>query len=296
MWKAVHWISWVKEVGSQALQAAATETLIDAKDIGYQAGDRWLVRHVDLSLKRGEIVTMIGPNGSGKSTTAKMLSGALKPTTGSLQRLPGLRIGYVPQKVSIDQTLPMTLRRLMSLTARPSDAEINQALKAVGIDHLEGRSVQTLSGGEFQRALLARALLREPDLLILDEPVQGVDINAEISVYKIIRDIRDRLNCGILMISHDLHVVMAETDSVLCLNGHVCCRGTPKSVVSNPEYLKIFGPRAAEALAVYQHRHDHTHLGDGRIRLLDGSVTSEDNHDCDHDHDDNAGGHGHHAG
>lgn len=252
--------------------AAASKTLVEAHGIGLRRAGRWLVSGVDLAVRAGEIVTLIGPNGSGKSTTAKIAIGILKADSGSVTRATGLRIGYVPQKLTIDWTLPLTVTRLLTLTGRYRSAEVTQALEEVGIAHLAQAEVQHLSGGEFQRALLARAMIGKPDLLVLDEPVQGVDFTGEVALYNLIREIRDRTGCGILLISHDLHVVMAETDTVVCLNGHVCCRGTPESVAASPEYLKLFGSRAAETLAVYRHQHDHTHLPDGRVQRADGVI------------------------
>ncbi|MCR6633875.1 ATP-binding cassette domain-containing protein [Devosia sp.] len=239
------------------------ETLITLTNAGVRSGGRVLVEGVDLSIARGEIVTLIGPNGSGKSTTAKMATGVLKPSTGTVSRKPGLKIGYVPQKLSIDWTLPLTVERLMNLTGRFSRPEIEAALAAVGAGRLLHAAVQELSGGEFQRVLFARAMIRKPDLLVLDEPVQGVDFSGEVALYELVRSIRDTTQAGILMISHDLHVVMAETDTVICLNGHVCCRGTPAAVKRSPEYLALFGARAADTLAIYEHHHDHEHHDDG---------------------------------
>lgn len=241
------------------------ETLISLSNAGVRRGGRVLVEGVDLDIARGEIVTLIGPNGSGKSTTAKMVTGVLKPTMGQVTRKAGLTIGYVPQKLSIDWTLPLTVERLMTLTGRFSAGEVDAALGAVGAAHLKRAAVQELSGGEFQRVLFARAMIRRPDLLVLDEPVQGVDFSGEVALYELIRDIRDTTRAGILMISHDLHVVMAETDTVLCLNGHVCCRGTPAAVKTSPEYMRLFGPRAAATLAIYEHHHDHEHHADGCV-------------------------------
>lgn len=241
------------------------DTLITLTQAGVRRGGRVLVEGVDLDIARGEIVTLIGPNGSGKSTTAKMVTGVLKPTMGQVTRRAGLTIGYVPQKLSIDWTLPLTVERLMTLTGRFSAAEVDAALGAVGAAHLKRAAVQELSGGEFQRVLFARAMIRRPDLLVLDEPVQGVDFSGEVALYELIRDIRDTTRAGILMISHDLHVVMAETDTVLCLNGHVCCRGTPAAVKTSPEYMRLFGPRAAATLAIYEHHHDHEHHADGCV-------------------------------
>lgn len=265
------------------MQAAESksEILVELLNAGIQRGGRWLVRGVDLTVRRGEIVTLIGPNGSGKSTTIKMALGVWKPDEGSVKTNPSLRVGYVPQKVAVDWTLPLSVERLMTLTGPLPEARIQDAMRAAGIEHRAHAEVQTLSGGEFQRALLARALAREPDLLVLDEPVQGVDFTGEIAIYQLIREIRDRTGCGILLISHDLHVVMAETDTVICLNGHVCCRGAPAQVLESPEYMRLFGARAADTLAIYRHHHDHTHLSDGSVRLADGTIA-----DCC--------GHGHH--
>lgn len=245
------------------------ETLITLANAGVSRGGRALVSGVDLTIGRGEIVTLIGPNGSGKSTTAKMATGVLKPTSGTVTRKPGLKIGYVPQKLTIDWTLPLTVDRLMTLTGRYSRMEVEAALAAVGAERLLHAAVQELSGGEFQRVLFARAMIRTPDLLVLDEPVQGVDFSGEVALYELIREIRDTTQSGILMISHDLHVVMAETDTVICLNGHVCCRGTPAAVKRSPQYLALFGERAARTLAIYEHHHDHEHGEDGRVHVHD---------------------------
>jgi len=241
------------------------ERLIEARGAGLRQNGRWLIEGLDLTIDRGEIVTLVGPNGSGKSTAARLITGVLKPSTGTITRRPGLKISYMPQKLTIDTTLPMTAERLMTLTGQQSSEDIDAALAATGVGHLRGVQVHHLSGGEFQRLLLARAIVRKPDLLVLDEPLQGVDFSGEVALYELISDIRTRTGCGILLISHDLHVVMAQTDSVICLNGHVCCRGTPESVMANPQYLKLFGHGAADTLAIYRHHHDHTHLPDGRI-------------------------------
>lgn len=271
------------------IAAQPGDTLVDVKGAGVQREGRWLVRNVDFRIARGEIVTLIGPNGSGKSTTARVAIGVVRPDEGTVERKPKLRVGYVPQKLAIDWTLPLTVQRMMTLTGRHDDSAIKASLDAVGIPHLAQSQVQTLSGGEFQRALLARAILRKPDLLVLDEPVQGVDFSGEVALYELIARIRDETGCGILLISHDLHVVMAATDTVICLNGHVCCRGTPQSVVASAEYRQLFGSRAAQTLAVYRHDHDHTHLADGRVVHADGSVTGhchpEDGHHHAHDHE-----------
>lgn len=264
---------------------SAQQALVQLNGVGVRGSDRWLVENIEFSVQRGEIVTMIGPNGSGKSTTAKVVTGVLKPSKGTVKRRDGLRIGYVPQKLNIDWTLPLTVKRLMGLTGHYPPSAIAETLEAVGAAHLQSASVQSLSGGEFQRVLLARAIIGSPDLLVLDEPVQGVDFAGEVALYDLIGKIRDRINCGILLISHDLHVVMAATDTVICLNGHVCCRGTPERVLASDEYRQLFGPRAAETLAVYSHHHDHSHLPDGSV--------SGHSHGHDHGHDHAHEGHDH---
>ncbi len=250
----------------------ASAPLIAIHQAAVQRGGRWLIQGLDLTIQPGEIVTLIGPNGSGKSTTAKLATGVLRPTQGRIWRKPNLKIGYVPQKLAIDWTMPLSVERLMTLTGAHGKAEIDRALAEVDMAAHARAEVQHLSGGEFQRVLMARAMVRRPDLLVLDEPVQGVDFSGEVALYDLIKQVRNRTGCGILLISHDLHVVMAETDTVVCLNGHVCCRGTPRSVAASPEYLRLFGQRAAETLAIYHHHHDHTHLPDGRIQRADGSL------------------------
>jgi zinc transport system ATP-binding protein len=287
---------------SNRARAPKTESqLVSLANAGIRRDGRWLVRGVDFSIRRGEVVTLIGPNGAGKSTTAKLAIGVLRADEGSVARLSGLRVGYVPQKLAIDWTMPLSVRRLMRLTGPLADTDLLAALASTGISHLIDAEVQHLSGGEFQRALLARAIARKPDLMVLDEPVQGVDFAGESALYDLIRSIRTTTGCGILMISHDLHMVMAGTDTVICLNGHVCCRGTPEVVSQSADYLKLFGD--SRSLAVYSHHHDHTHLPDGRVMHGDGSVTDhchpddghhhQDEHDHAHDHDHS---HHHHHG
>ncbi|GAB4513562.1 MAG: metal ABC transporter ATP-binding protein [Roseibium sp.] len=274
------------------------EGLVRLDRAGKRIGDTWLVRGVDLTVSSGEIVTLIGPNGSGKSTTAKMALGILKPSEGTADRRPGLKVGYVPQKLAIDWTLPLTVARFLRLTNPLSEADCRAALVRTGAERLLRSEMRALSGGELQRVMLARAIARNPDLLVLDEPVQGVDYSGEIAIYDLICEIRDTLGCGILMISHDLHVVMAAADQVICLNGHVCCRGTPSDVSQNDSYHALFGARGSPALAVYEHHHDHVHLPDGNVRHADGSLCSS----CSGEHhsQDHASGHDHvhehHAG
>ena len=239
--------------------------LLKVEDVGLIKNDKWLVKGVSLEIKQGEIVTLIGPNGSGKSTTAKIALGIYKDVEGKVKRFTN-NIGYVPQKISIDWTLPIRVIDFMSLTAEPTNDQVNIALNLTGVEHLRNKSLGNLSGGEFQRVLIARAIAKQPDLLVLDEPVQGVDFKGEIALYELIKKISEELNCGILLISHDLHVVMSATDFVVCLNGHVCCSGTPQVVAKNNEYQELFGDRASSVLSLYEHKHDHTHSQDGTIK------------------------------
>ena len=240
--------------------------LVSLENAGIFRSGRWLVRGVSMSVAAGEIVTLIGPNGSGKSTTAKMALGVLNADEGKTHRTANLRASYVPQKLSINWTLPLAVKRFLKLTNRASESEMRDALSATEILHLTDAQMSNLSGGEFQRVLLARAIVRSPNFLVLDEPVQGVDFNGEIALYGLIENIRNRLNCGVLLISHDLHMVMSSTDKVICLNGHVCCSGTPSNVASSDEFRLLFGDRAASALAFYEHNHNHEHLLDGRVK------------------------------
>ena len=241
------------------------KTLLKLDNVGFSKNNKWMVKGVSLEVRHGEIVTLIGPNGSGKSTTAKIALGIYKKIEGKVTKFTN-KIGYVPQKISIDWTLPIRVIDFMSLTEEPTDEQINIALNLSGVEHLKNNSLSDLSGGEFQRVLIARAIAKQPDLLVLDEPVQGVDFKGEIALYELIKKISEELNCGILLISHDLHVVMSATDFVVCLNGHVCCSGTPQVVAKNNEYQELFGDRASSILSLYEHKHDHTHSQDGTIK------------------------------
>ena len=241
------------------------KTLLKLESVGFSKNNKWLVKGVSLEVKQGEIVTLIGPNGSGKSTTAKIALGIYKEIEGKVNKFTN-KIGYVPQKISIDWTLPIRVIDFMSLTKEPTDEQINIALNLTGVGHLRNKSLGNLSGGEFQRVLIARAIAKQPEVLVLDEPVQGVDFKGEIALYELIKKISEELNCGILLISHDLHVVMSATDFVVCLNGHVCCSGTPQAVAKNNEYKELFGDRASTVLSIYEHKHDHTHSPDGTIK------------------------------
>ena len=239
--------------------------LVKLNNAGYQHNDKWLVKGVSLSVEKGKIVTLIGPNGSGKSTTAKIALGIYKKIDGQVEKYTN-KIGYVPQKISIDWTLPLRVHDFMLLTEDLDDESINEALSLTGVVHLKDKNLANLSGGEFQRVLLARAISKKPEFLVLDEPVQGVDFTGEIALYELIKKISDELNCGILLISHDLHTVMTATDHVVCLNGHVCCSGTPIDVAKNNEYKALFGEQASQILTRYEHKHDHVHNNDGEIK------------------------------
>jgi len=232
--------------------------LIRATGLCVAAGGREILSAVDLAIEPGEILTFVGPNGSGKTTLMRALIGAIAPSAGQVIRAPGLRIGYVPQRLAIDETMPMSVDRFLALGGgdRASRAE---ALERTGIPGLGQRQMTQLSGGELQRALLARAVLRRPGLLALDEPTAGLDQPGTARFYRLIHDIRAELGCAVALVSHDLHVVMSATDRVICLNGHICCQGTPTVVRDRPEYRALFGHGTEGALALYRHEHDHQH-------------------------------------
>ena len=251
--------------GISAAPSGPAEALAELSGIAVSFGRRTVLDDVSLAVAPGEMVTVIGPNGAGKSTLLRILLGLLPPTRGTVRRRPGLTIGYVPQRLAIDDTLPLTVRRFLALARRRgrSGRDPGAALEEVGAVRLLDAAVQGLSGGELQRVLIARALLRAPDLLVLDEPAQGLDVIGQAELFGLIRRIRDRHGCGILMVSHDLHLVMAATDRVICLNGHICCSGRPEAVTRDPAYRALFGP-AADTLALYAHHHDHRHDPTGR--------------------------------
>ena len=242
------------------------QPLIEATDVSFHAGGRQILEHISLSIYTGETVTIIGPNGAGKTTLLRVLLGLVPISSGYITKKPNLRIGYLPQKTHIDPVLPLSVSRLMTLTGSYPRSQVRASLKETGVDHLNGESVFNLSGGEFQRVMLARALLRNPELLVLDEPVQGVDYLGEADLYRLIANIREHYHCSVLMISHDLHVVMSSTDRVICIDQHVCCQGKPHDVSHHPEYQRLFGMEASESLAVYDHHHDHIHDISGKIQ------------------------------
>jgi len=239
--------------------------LIKAEDINIQFGDRQVLQNVSLTIKQGQVLTLIGPNGAGKTTLVRIVLGLLKPQSGRIQKPKNLRIGYMPQKLHIEPTMPITVRRFLELARHKASAPINEILDEVQITHLMNHQLRSISGGEMQRVLLARALSQNPQLLVLDEPAQGVDVSGQAELYQLINDIRARHNCGVLMISHDLHLVMAKTDEVVCLNHHICCHGRPEQVSVDPSYLALFGKKEAQNLAVYTHNHNHHHDLTGEV-------------------------------
>lgn len=241
--------------------------VITAQDLSVRIEGREILHKVSMAVQPAEIVTIVGPNGSGKSTFLRALIGAVPLASGRVDRAPGLRIGYVPQKLALDSALPITVRRFLSLPRRISDGLVIDAMSRAGVPGLESRQMTDLSGGQFQRVLLARAILERPQLLLLDEATQGLDQPGAAAFYQRIEEVRRDLGCAVVMVSHDLHVVMAASDRVLCLNGHICCEGAPEVVADAPEYRALFGTGTKGTLALYRHQHSHRHDAD-----------------CEHDH------------
>ncbi len=245
--------------------SAAAAPVVEARAVTLRLGGWLVLDDVDLTVRASEIVTVVGPNGAGKTTLIRVLLGLVAPDSGAVRRRGDVRIGYVPQHLSVDETLPLTAKRFLQLGVPGGGGQdagaALAALEEVGASHMLEKPVQALSGGEMKRMLLARALLRDPDLLVLDEPTAGVDVAGQADLYALVRAIRDRRGCAILLVSHNLHLVMAATDHVVCLNRHICCQGRPEVVSRDPEYLALFGAAAAAAaeIAVYTHRHDHRH-------------------------------------
>ena len=273
-----------------ASRSAGGTTLVACDGITVRLGDRPVLENVSIAVEPGEIVTLIGPNGSGKTTLVRTILGLQRPYDGEVRQRDGLRIGYVPQRLSIDPILPLTVRRFLRLGGKRDEIVLQRAADEVGGSDLLPRQIEELSGGELQRMALARALLREPELLVLDEPLQGVDFTGQLALFNLIDRVRRERGCGVLMVSHDLHLVMKGTDRVFCLNRHICCSGQPETVSQHPEYLALFGPRAEESLAVYSHSHDHDHALSGEVMTLPGSERGADNPDEDRRHSGGAEG------
>jgi zinc transport system ATP-binding protein len=251
------------------------DVLLSAENIGFSVSGKTILADVDLQLHSKEIITLIGPNGAGKTSLIRILLGLSKATSGTVKRRNNLRIGYVPQRISVPEVMPLRVYDFLNVTGRYQMEQCLQILTEVNCDYLLYSPMQNISGGETQRVLLARALLKEPQLLVLDEPASGMDIIGQQALYETIRHVRDKHGCGVLMVSHDLHLVMASTDKVICLNSHICCTGHPDDVSEHPEYLKLFGD-AIDGLALYSHHHDHEHDLQGNI------VVSEHCHTCEH--------------
>ena len=233
--------------------------LISARGLRLVRSGRTILSDIDLDIRPGEILTLIGPNGAGKTTLVRTLLGLERADRGTVVRRPSLKVGYVPQRFDIDRTLPMTVTRFLTLGDASRGKRVPDVLAEVGAQRVAGQQLSELSGGELQRVVLARALLNDPELLVLDEPVRGVDYVGEAELYGLIGRLRDTRGLGVILISHDLHVVMAQSDRVVCLNRHVCCSGVPETVAQHPEYMRLFGPEEARSFAVYQHHHDHRH-------------------------------------
>ncbi len=242
-----------------------SDPLLSATNVGINLDGRQVLDGVNMMVRGGEITTLIGPNGAGKTTLVRIILGLLKPDTGRVDKRPGLRIGYMPQKLSLSENLPLTVSHFLRLSQGTSKDDVQLIGIRLNITHLLKAPMQKLSGGEHQRVLLARALLLKPDLLVLDEPVQGVDVTGQTELYRLIGEIRDEFGCGVLMVSHDLHLVMAATDHVMCINRHVCCSGHPDAVSQHPAYLEMFGMPANSNLAIYTHHHNHSHDIHGNV-------------------------------
>jgi zinc transport system ATP-binding protein len=232
--------------------------LIDVQSISVNLGGRPVLQGVSLQLREREIISLIGPTGAGKTTLVKAVLGLLQPEHGRIVRRARLRAAYLPQRLKIDPALPMTVERFLRLGNEDAAATVQDVLRETGVSQLRRTPLQAVSGGEFQRVMLARCLLRRPELLVLDEPGQGMDVTGQEELYGLVKSIRDRHGCGILLVSHDLHFVMAATDHVVCLHHHVCCTGHPEAIAGHPEFLRLFG-RPAKHLALYTHEHDHAH-------------------------------------
>jgi len=237
-----------------AITPDARPVIVAGDDLTVRYGRRAVLQNVSVRLRKGEALTVIGPNGAGKTTLIRCLLGLIPPSSGQVSRAPGLRVGMVPQRLTIDSVMPLPVRRLMTLTGRVPRSRVLQALQRTGAAHLANSLVTDLSGGEFQRVLLARALLNDPDLLVLDEPVQGVDFAGQMALYQLIAELHHELGCAVLMVSHDLHMVMSATERVVCLNGHICCAGSPETVSVHPEFTRLFGP-SASLISPYRHHH-----------------------------------------
>ncbi len=261
------------------IMETSSTILATLKHVSLSLGSREILRDISLELYTGKILTIIGPNGAGKSTLLRVLLGLQVIDSGEVNRPTSLRIGYVPQKITINPLMPLKVRCFIALAGNKG---IDRVLADVGISHLANQAVQSISGGEFQRVLLARALMRQPQLLVLDEPAQGVDMMGQGVLYEKIAQLKNEYGFGVLMVSHDLHIVMRQTDQVLCLNQHVCCSGRPEDVSQHPAYQSLFGDLPTSGLAVYTHHHDHQHNLHGDVVTIDSSQACNNKDKCTH--------------
>jgi len=230
--------------------------LCSLENVSLEINKTKIIRDISISIKKGEITTLIGPNGGGKTSIARILLGILKPTSGKIVKDENLRIGYMPQKISFDKTIPLTAQDFVKLSDK--NIKIDEDLvEKLNVTNILNSQIQDLSGGQLQKILLIKALSNNPNLLVLDEPTQYLDINAIEDFYQIIDNIKKAKNCSILLISHDLITIMKKTDAVYCVNNHICCSGTPEKVNNHPEYLSLFGGKSN--VGIYQHHHDHKH-------------------------------------
>ncbi|MDM5148196.1 ATP-binding cassette domain-containing protein [Candidatus Persebacteraceae bacterium Df01] len=235
------------------------DTLICADNISFSRGGVNILNHVSVTVNRHDFITIIGPNGAGKSTLLKCLAGLTNPNSGTVNRIKPLKIGYVPQRLMVDRAMPITTRHFITLHKRATADDIERTTMETGIQHILNQPLQSLSSGELQRALMTRALLNTPDLLILDEPAQNLDVAGQLAFYKLLEKIYHDWHIAILMVSHDLHLVMSCTRRVLCLYHHVCCSGEPQTITQDPEFVSLFGADMAHMMAVYHHTHNHRH-------------------------------------
>lgn len=247
-----------------SLESSANAPLIQLESVGLVLNEKSILTDIALKVERNQIITLIGPNGAGKTSLVRLILGLIEPTAGQIKRQPKVKLGYMPQKLQIDPFLPLTVKRFLN-PGKQKNKNQKRWIGKLAIEPMMETPIQKVSGGEFQRILLARALLNEPDVLVLDEPVQGVDMSGQAELYALIRLIRDTTHCAVVLVSHDLHLVMAETDQVFCLNKHICCSGTPEQVTQHPAFIHLFGEKVAAGLAVYTHQHNHRHTLDGEI-------------------------------
>lgn len=251
--------------------------ILSVKDLSVEINHNVILREITLEVFSREILTIVGPNGAGKTTLLKVMLGLIKPSKGVVSCKNNLRVGYVPQKIHITSLMPMTVMRFLQLSQEKKtllkkikdkldlEQNIQGHIEMLGISKLLNTQLLDLSGGELQRVLFVRALINNPEFLVLDEPAQGVDAKGQIELYGIIADIKHRHNCAIIIVSHDLHLVASQTNKVICLNKHICCSGYPESVWKHPEFVNLFGYAEITKLAVYTHKHDHIHDISGKI-------------------------------